>query len=100
MPIDRIAKIVDEVRAEARAVGRDPSTLEIVCRGVFRVHSTPQGPGRRPLWGTIAEIREDLGRYAAVGLTELVLEANFDQDEGQLERALDAMAALAPQGGR
>lgn len=99
MPLERIAKIVGELRAEASAVGRDPATLEIVCRGVFRVHDTAQGAGRRPLWGTIDEIREDLGRYAAVGLTELFLEANFDQDGDQRGRALDAMAALAPQGG-
>ena len=99
MPLERIAKIVAELRAQAAAVGRDPSTLAIVCRGVFRVHDAPQGGSRRPLWGSIAEIREDLGRYAAVGVTELFLEANFDQEGDQLGRALDAMAALAPNGG-
>jgi hypothetical protein len=62
------------------------------------VHDTPQGKDRRPLWGTIDEMREDIGRYADAGLTELFLEGNFTPADGRLDQALDVMAHLAPRG--
>jgi probable F420-dependent oxidoreductase len=96
VPLDRIAPLVDDLRAAAKAAGRDPATIQIVCRGVFRVHATPQGPTRRPLWGTVDEIREDIGRYAAAGVTELFVETNFDPALANLDRALEIMQALAP----
>jgi probable F420-dependent oxidoreductase len=96
VPLDKIAPLVDELRAAAKDVGRDPATLHIVCRGVFRVHEIPQGPTRRPLWGTVDEIREDIGRYAAAGVTELFVETNFDPALAQVDRALDIMQQLAP----
>jgi probable F420-dependent oxidoreductase len=95
VPLDGIAALVAEVRSAASAAGRDPATVEVVCRGSFRVHATPQGPARRALWGTLDEIRADVARYAAAGVTELFLEANFDPDI-DLDRALESMEALAP----
>ena len=65
-------------------------------RGSFRVQDTLQGPDRRALWGTLAEIREDIQRYAEAGLTELFLEGNFTLADSPIERALDLMEALAP----
>jgi hypothetical protein len=50
----------------AAAHGKDPAKLHIVCRGTYRVHDTPQGKDRRPLWGTLDEIREDIGRERSV----------------------------------
>ena len=72
----------------------------LVCRGSFVLHASPQGKDRRPLWGTLEEIREDVQRYAAEGLTELFLEANFDPRGPSLEPALRVMEALAPAGTR
>jgi alkanesulfonate monooxygenase SsuD/methylene tetrahydromethanopterin reductase-like flavin-dependent oxidoreductase (luciferase family) len=93
-----VAPLVREVHDAAAARGRDPSTLHIVCRGSYRVHETPQGKDRRPLWGTLEEIREDLRRYAEAGLTELFLEANFAPGGASMDQALDVMARLAPGG--
>lgn len=67
-----------------------------MSRGSFHVHDRPQGTGRRPLWGTLEEIREDIDRYAAAGLTELFLEPNFQPGGASLERTLSHMRALAP----
>ena len=61
------------------------------------MHDTPQGKDRRPLWGTLDEIREDIERYADAGLTELFLEANFVPGT-HLDQALEVMARLAPGG--
>lgn len=98
MPLDQVAPVVREIRAAAEARGRDPRSLHIVCRGSFVLHDSPQGKERRPLWGTIDEIREDVRRYAEEGLTELFLEGNFDPRGATLDRALRVMAALAPAG--
>jgi probable F420-dependent oxidoreductase len=96
MPMAAVAPLVQEVRAAAAARSKDPATLHIVCRGTYRVHDTAQGPDRRPLWGTLDEIREDIGRYAEAGLTELFLEGNFTPGPPSLAQALEVMARLAP----
>jgi len=102
VPLDQVAPLIAELRIAAEAAGRDPARLRVVCRGTYRVHDTPQGSGRRPLFGTLDEIREDISRYAEVGLTELFLEANIDaggafgDEDGLLERTLTVMTALAP----
>ena len=96
MPMSAVAPLVQEVRDAASALGKDPNALHIVCRGSYRVHDTPQGKDRRPLWGTMDEIRDDISRYADAGLTELFLEGNFIPGGGRLDQALDVMARLAP----
>lgn len=96
VPFADVVPLVRALAVQAAAAGRDPQTLQIVCRGSFHVHATPQGRDRRPLWGTLEEIREDIERYAEAGLTELFLEANFQPGGGEIGRVLDAMEALAP----
>ncbi len=96
MPLDQVAPIVAALRRAAAAAGRDPSTLHIVSRGSFVVHERPQGPARRPLWGSLDEVREDIERYAAAGLTELFLEPNFQPGGPVLERVLAHLEALRP----
>jgi alkanesulfonate monooxygenase SsuD/methylene tetrahydromethanopterin reductase-like flavin-dependent oxidoreductase (luciferase family) len=96
MPLADVAPLVREVKAAAEAAGKDPSGLHIVCRGSFRLFAQPQGKERRPLWGTLEEIREDVRRYADEGLTELFLDGNFDPDGATVERALEVLEALAP----
>jgi alkanesulfonate monooxygenase SsuD/methylene tetrahydromethanopterin reductase-like flavin-dependent oxidoreductase (luciferase family) len=96
VPMASVAPLVKEVKDAAAAFGKDPGSLHIVCRGTYRVHDTPQGPDRRPLWGTLDEIREDIGRYEKAGLTELFLEGNFTPGGASLDQALEVMARLAP----
>jgi probable F420-dependent oxidoreductase len=96
VPLQQVAPLVSDIKAAAEKAGRDPATLQIVSRGSFQLHASPQGKDRRPLWGSLEEIREDVGRYAEAGLTELFLEANFDPRGATLERALEVMDALAP----
>jgi probable F420-dependent oxidoreductase len=94
-PIAETGELVRAVREAASARGKDPSRLHIVCRGNCRLHESSQGKDRRPLWGTLDEIREDLQQYAEAGVTELFLEGNFDPAAG-LDRWLATMTALAP----
>ena len=96
VPLAQVAPLVAQVKVAAREAGRDPAKLHIVSRGTYVVHDTSQGDGRRPLWGTLAEIREDIRRYAEAGLTELFLEPNFQPGGAQLDRVVDTMEQLAP----
>jgi len=96
VPFADIAAILRQLAEVAASVGRDPASLAVVCRGSFQVHETPQGRGRRALWGTLAEIRTDIRRYADLGVTELFLEANFQPGGASLERVLPIMEALGP----
>ena len=96
VPMADVAPLVREVKDAAAARGKDPAKLHIVCRGTYRVHDRPQGKDRRPLWGTLDEIREDIERYREAGLTELFLEGNFTPGGPSLEPALEVMTRLAP----
>jgi probable F420-dependent oxidoreductase len=96
VPLSEVAPLVRALREAAAAVGRDPTTLRVVARGSFHVFDRPQGRDRRPLWGSLDEIREDIARYAEAGLTELFLEANFQPGGPRLERVLAHLEALAP----
>ena len=104
VPFSAVAPLLQQLRAEAERADRDPAALRVVCRGTYRRFDTPQGPDRRPLWGTLDEIREDVARYAEAGLTELFLDANFapggagyEPDPTRaLEQTLEVLEALAP----
>jgi probable F420-dependent oxidoreductase len=95
LPIAAVAPLIQQIRGAASARRKDPDLLHIVCRGNYRVHDITQGKDRRPLWGTLEEIREDIGRYADAGVTELFLEGNFVPGMS-LDQALEVMAQLAP----
>ena len=90
---------VGRVRRAAEAAGRDPESLRFVCRGVAVV-----GPRTRLLTGTLDEIRADLPVLAAQGVTEVLVDLNFDPAIGHpgahpaeaLRRAITVLTALAP----
>jgi probable F420-dependent oxidoreductase len=79
VPLDRIVPLLDELRAAVAAAGRDPEAFRVVCRGAVRLFDEPVADdGRRPLWGSLDQIRGDVERYRAAGLDELFFELNFD----------------------
>ncbi|WP_189213257.1 MULTISPECIES: LLM class flavin-dependent oxidoreductase [Actinokineospora] len=94
-----IGASIEVVRAAAADAGRDPAALRMVCRGVVVV-----GERRKPLTGSLEQIRADLGDLAAQGVTEVFVDLNFDPSIGSpdadpaesMRRAEDVMAALAP----
>jgi probable F420-dependent oxidoreductase len=96
IPLGDLEGVVARVRRAAREAGRDPGRFPIVCRGSFRLTADPLGPGRRTLWGSAAEIRDDISRYEAAGVTELFLDPNFQPGGAELGSVLAQMEALAP----
>ena len=97
IPLTELTATVARVRAAAAAAGRDPARFPIICRGSFNLTTEPLGADRRALWGTAAQIREDLARYAEAGVTQIFLEPNFQPGGASLDRALAHLEALAPQ---
>lgn len=91
------------VRVAAEEAGRDPSGLRFVCRGAVRVRPADGAP-RRPLAGTPEQIRADIEDLAALGITELFIDLNFDPSIGSpdadpaesMRRAEEALEAFAP----
>ncbi|HEV3365192.1 MAG TPA: TIGR03619 family F420-dependent LLM class oxidoreductase [Acidimicrobiia bacterium] len=107
VPLARIVPLVEELRSAAAAAGREPGSFRIVCRGAVRLLDEPlEGDDRRPLWGSLDQIRADVSRYRDAGLDELFVELNFDPTIGSvdadpkvsMDTALHLMEALAPQG--
>ena len=78
IPLAETAPLVAKVADAAEQAGRDPSSLLVVSRGRVELTEGPRGADRRPLCGSLEEIREDIGRYRAAGLGELFLEFNLD----------------------
>ena len=94
VPLAQVVPLVEQLRTAAGAAGRDPASLRIVCRGAVRLTDSPLGgDDRRPLWGSLDQIRADVARYRDAGLDELYFELNFDPTIGS--RDTDAKASMA-----
>jgi probable F420-dependent oxidoreductase len=106
LPLAELAVVIERLRAAAREAGRDPDGVPVVARGAVSLRDQPAGPGRRPLFGSLDEVREDVERYRELGLTELFLDLNFDErvaapgaePDAALGLARRLLAALAPAG--
>jgi probable F420-dependent oxidoreductase len=91
------------VREAAAEAGRDPGALRFVCRGVVRLRADA-GPERRPLTGSLEQIRADCDGLAAQGVTEMFVDLNFDRQIGVVDadpaasmaRAHELLEGLAP----
>jgi probable F420-dependent oxidoreductase len=98
-----IGNAIEIVREGAVEAGRDPSQLRFVSRGVVRVRP-PGREGRRPLSGSLDEIRADLATLEQQGVTEVFVDLNFDNEIGSVDadpdesmrRAHEVLEALAP----
>ena len=101
--LTRIDEAIALVREGAEQADKDPAGLEIVVRGLASL--TPeQGADRRPLTGSVDQIRHDVAKLEADGVTEMFLDLNFDPligspvaDAGAaIERAHQMLEAFAP----
>jgi Luciferase-like monooxygenase len=71
VPLAELAPVIESVRTLAREAGRDPDDVPIAARGAVSLRDQPTGLGRRPLFGSLEEVREDVDRYRESGVTEL-----------------------------
>ncbi len=92
--LDQIGADIALVRAAASDAGRDPERLRFVVRGVLELpdHAGADTDRRRPLHGTPDEVRADLARLEAAGVTEVFFDLNFAPDVGS--PAADPVGAM------
>jgi len=71
------------IRQAAADAGRDPEPLRFVVRAVVRLTEQPdESADRRPLRGSVAQVRDDLAVLERQGVTEAFLDLNFDPGIG------------------
>jgi probable F420-dependent oxidoreductase len=98
-----IGSAIRVVEDAATSAGRDPGALRFVCRGVVRLRPETTSE-RRPLTGSLEQIKADIAELAEQGVTEMFVDLNFDREIGTLEadpaasmaRAHELLDALAP----
>jgi len=79
----RIGTDIAAIKDSATAAGRDADRLRFVVRAVIKLTPEPDDrPDRRPLHGSIAQVRADLRELAGQGVTEAFLDLNFDPAVG------------------
>jgi probable F420-dependent oxidoreductase len=101
----RIEVPIATVKQAAREVGRDPDALRFVCRGPVRLGAAGDAD-RRPLTGSVEQVRGDLDDLHAKGVTEVFVDLNWDPEIGSpdadpaaaLHRTEETLEALAPTG--
>jgi probable F420-dependent oxidoreductase len=93
IPAEEMGRMMDEIRATARAAGRDPDRLELIVRANLEVVEAPLGDGRAIFTGSLDEIEQDIRAVRAIGATELVFDPIYSPDSlsaegffGHLER--------------
>ncbi len=94
LPFDEMAGLIDTLRKEADLHNRDFDELQIVCRSVPVIMEESPGSGRTPLNGTPDEIKEDIQRYDELGVSEIIMEFNFDP-EMTADKMIEYMEILA-----
>jgi probable F420-dependent oxidoreductase len=66
------------IRQAAADAGRDPAAIRIVCRAVVRITTDE----RRPLVGSVDQVRDDIAGLAEHGVDEVFIDLNFDPTVG------------------
>jgi probable F420-dependent oxidoreductase len=98
-----IGDSVKTVKNAAEEAGRDPKAVEIVVRGLVKL-GDEAGADRKPLTGSVTQIKDDFAMLEAQGVTEVFVDLNFDLTIGNptadparsLAKAHAALDAFAP----
>jgi probable F420-dependent oxidoreductase len=73
VPLAAIGPMMGQVRQQAEAAGRDPSSLELLVIGFVTLTDAPLGEGRGDFTGTLDEVRRDVETARGLGVDELIL---------------------------
>lgn len=102
--LEDVRRSVVAVRDAAERAGKARDAVRCVVRGVTVPGHAPAGGERRPLHGTLDQLRDDLARYAAAGVDEVFLDLNFDsarvgRPDADPQEAMDLAAQVLTLGG-
>jgi len=72
VPLTAIGPMMEQVRASARAAGRDPDALELLIFAFSQILDRSPGPDRPDFVGTLDEVLQDVAAARAIGPTEII----------------------------
>ncbi|HEY7142246.1 MAG TPA: LLM class F420-dependent oxidoreductase [Methylomirabilota bacterium] len=73
LPLAAISQMLPQLQAFAREAGRDPARLEVIYMTGAQLTSAPLDEAKRGLLcGSAAQVRADVGRLGAAGVTEVI----------------------------
>ena len=93
VPLSAMGPIMDQIRRQAREVGRDPNALELLVWAFLDVRD-PAGDGRPDWTGTLDEIRRDIETARGIGVTEIAFAPGYATDEFSLETYFDLLGQV------
>lgn len=74
---------MDQIRRQARDLGRDPDRLELLVWAFLDLQERPAGTGRPDFVGSLDEVRQDIQTARRMGVSELIFAPGYGT--GQLE---------------
>jgi probable F420-dependent oxidoreductase len=96
LPLAAMTQMLPQLQTFAREAGRDPARLEVIYMAGAQLTDAPLDDAKRsPLCGTAAQVRADVGRLAAAGVTEVIAWSGgptIDATLTALERVRKAVA--------
>lgn len=87
---DEMQQAVAQLRQEASNVGRNPDSITISFRAPL-VFSDAGGADRTPLSGSAAAIQDDIGRYAACGVSHMIFDLQTPE-VAEMRRVMERFA--------
>jgi alkanesulfonate monooxygenase SsuD/methylene tetrahydromethanopterin reductase-like flavin-dependent oxidoreductase (luciferase family) len=95
LPPSELRLLLDELYRLTEVEGRDPTSLTISYKApVYDVGQRELRPGgdRRPFSGSAAQVADDIGAFARLGVSEIV----FDFRSESLTESLERMESFGP----
>jgi len=94
VPLAAVGPMMEQVRAAARAAGRDANALELLIFADGHVLERSRGPDRLDFVGTLDEIRQDVAKARALGATEILFMPGFSSGDLDLETYMASLEQL------
>ncbi|HYT22358.1 MAG TPA: LLM class F420-dependent oxidoreductase [Candidatus Polarisedimenticolia bacterium] len=94
IPIDGMAQMFGSIKQMAREAGRDPSHMELIIRAHIEITDKPLGQERAIFFGTLDQIKEDIGGCRSIGAHEIHFDPTFMEGVQSLDRWLAAMEQM------
>ena len=98
VPLSAVGPMMEQVRAAARAAGRDPSILELTVFADPHILDASPGNDRPDFTGTFDEIRRDVMLARDLGVTEITFMLGYSSGDLRLDeymQTLERLGALA-----
>lgn len=95
VPLAAVGPMMGQVRAAARAAGRDPAALELVTFAAPAILEHSPGEGRPDFVGTFDEVRRDVMAARDLGVSEIIFMVGYSTGDLRLEEYMHGLEQLS-----